>query len=131
MTTQLTEPTFRARAKRSQALAVARRRMAARRLRTRRLRQTITTFAVAAFIGPFATLYQQMAEGRDPGLSTTPAKISTALAPNEAAAASTGTAALKTRAQELAQRLAAARRAAAAKQAAAATATTSQTATAS
>ena len=45
--------------------------LAARRLRVQRIRRTVTTVAVAVFLALFATIYVQMAAGRDPALSST------------------------------------------------------------
>jgi hypothetical protein len=54
--------------------------LAARRLRVRRIRRTVTTVAVAVFLALFATIYIQMAAGRDPALSSSSATASTATA---------------------------------------------------
>jgi hypothetical protein len=45
--------------------------LAARRARIQRIRRTVTAAAVAVFIALFATIYIQMASGRDPALGTT------------------------------------------------------------
>ena len=52
--------------------------MQARRARVRRIRRTITAVAVTVFIAVFATIYIQMAAGKDPALgsSGTPAQVS-------------------------------------------------------
>ena len=71
---------------RTDALALGRERKAARKLRTRRLRRVVAVCAVAAFVGPFATIYEEMAAGRDPALATVD-KVSAALAPNTSATA--------------------------------------------
>jgi len=43
----------------------------ARRARVARIRRTVTAAAVAVFIALFATIYVQMAAGKDPALGTT------------------------------------------------------------
>jgi hypothetical protein len=43
----------------------------ARRARVARIRRTITAATVAVFIALFATIYIQMAAGKDPALGTT------------------------------------------------------------
>ena len=52
--------------------------MQARRARVRQIRRTVTAAAVAVFIALFATIYIQMAAGKDPALgsSTTTAQVS-------------------------------------------------------
>jgi hypothetical protein len=52
--------------------------MQARRARVRQIRRTVTAIAVTAFIALFATIYIQMAVGKDPALgsSTTSAQMS-------------------------------------------------------
>ena len=45
--------------------------MQARRARVRQIRRTVTAAAVAIFIALFATIYIQMASGKDPALGTT------------------------------------------------------------
>ena len=45
--------------------------LAARRARVARIRRTITAATVAVFIALFATIYIQMAAGKDPALGTT------------------------------------------------------------
>ena len=45
--------------------------LAARRARVQRIRRTVTAATVAIFIALFATIYVQMATGRDPALGTT------------------------------------------------------------
>jgi hypothetical protein len=51
----------------------------ARRARVRQIRRTVAAAAVAVFIALFATLYIQMAAGKDPalGASATTAQVST------------------------------------------------------
>jgi hypothetical protein len=51
----------------------------ARRARVARIRRTITAATVAVFLALFATIYIQMAAGKDPALgsSTTSAQVST------------------------------------------------------
>jgi hypothetical protein len=53
--------------------------LAARRARVARIRRTVTAAAVAVFIALFATIYIQMAAGKDPALSasTSTAQVST------------------------------------------------------
>jgi hypothetical protein len=53
--------------------------LAARRARVARIRRTVTAAAVAVFIALFATIYLQMAAGKDPALSgsTSTAQVST------------------------------------------------------
>jgi hypothetical protein len=50
--------------------------MQARRARVRQIRRTVTAIAVTVFIAVFATIYIQMAAGKDPALgsSTTSAQ---------------------------------------------------------
>jgi hypothetical protein len=52
--------------------------MQARRARVRQIRRTVTAVAVTVFIALFATIYIQMAAGKDPALgsSTTTAQVS-------------------------------------------------------
>jgi hypothetical protein len=52
--------------------------MQARRARVRQIRRTVTAIAVTVFIALFATIYIQMAAGKDPALgsSTTTAQVS-------------------------------------------------------
>ena len=52
--------------------------MQARRARVRQIRNTVTAAAVAVFIALFATIYIQMAVGKDPALgsSTSTAQVS-------------------------------------------------------
>jgi hypothetical protein len=52
--------------------------MQARRARVRQIRRTVTAVAVTVFIALFATIYIQMAAGKDPtlGSSTTTAQVS-------------------------------------------------------
>ncbi len=45
--------------------------LAARRARVARIRSTVTAVAVAVFLALFATIYIQMAAGKDPALGTT------------------------------------------------------------
>src|SRR5437764_13928426 len=78
MTTQLLDRTTRRRPTRDDALALGARRKAARRRRTIRLRKSVIAIAVAAFVGPFLTIYQQMGAGQDPTLGSK-AKVATAL----------------------------------------------------
>jgi hypothetical protein len=47
--------------------------MQARRARVRQIRRTVTAAAVAVFIALFATLYIQMAAGKDPALGASAA----------------------------------------------------------
>jgi hypothetical protein len=64
---------------REEALAIAAERKAARGARTSRIRKLVATLAVAAFIGPFAVIYENVAAGKDPALAaqTTVARAST------------------------------------------------------
>jgi hypothetical protein len=64
---------------REEALAIASERKAARRCRTSRIRKLVAALAVAAFIGPFAVIYNHMAAGKDPALAaqSTVARVST------------------------------------------------------
>ena len=52
--------------------------MQARRARVRQIRRTVTAIAVTVFIALFATIYIQMAAGKDPALgsSGTTAQVS-------------------------------------------------------
>jgi hypothetical protein len=52
--------------------------MQARRARVRQIRRTVTAVAVTVFIALFATIYIQMAAGKDPALgsSTRTAQVS-------------------------------------------------------
>jgi hypothetical protein len=54
--------------------------LAARRARVARIRNVVTAVAVAVFLALFATIYIQMAAGKDPALGTTTstAQVSTA-----------------------------------------------------
>ena len=45
--------------------------LAARRARVARIRRTVTAATVAVFLALFATIYIQMAAGKDPALGTT------------------------------------------------------------
>jgi hypothetical protein len=45
--------------------------LAARRARLARIRRTVAAATVAVFIALFATIYIQMAAGKDPALGTT------------------------------------------------------------
>ena len=56
----------------------------ARRARVARIRRTITAATVAVFIALFATIYIQMAAGKDPALGTsaTTAQVSTTSTPS-------------------------------------------------
>jgi hypothetical protein len=68
---------------REEALAIASERKARRRARTSRIRKLVATLAVAAFIGPFAVIYDNVAAGRDPALAAqtaTVARASTSIA---------------------------------------------------
>jgi hypothetical protein len=47
--------------------------MQARRARVRQIRRTVTAAAVAVFIALFATIYIQMAAGKDPALASSTA----------------------------------------------------------
>ena len=53
--------------------------LAARRARVARIRNTVTAVAVTVFLALFATIYIQMAAGKDPALGTsvTTAQVST------------------------------------------------------
>jgi hypothetical protein len=62
---------------REEALAVASKRKAARRLRTARIRKAVAILAVAAFLGPFAVIYGQVAAGEDPALSASTSQSAT------------------------------------------------------
>src|SRR3954471_5030823 len=53
---------------REEELALAEDRKVARRLRTSRIRRLVATVAAAAFIGPFALIYGNVAAGKDPAL---------------------------------------------------------------
>jgi hypothetical protein len=76
---------------REEALAIASERKAARRVRTSRIRKLVATLAVAAFIGPFAVIYNNIAAGKDPALTSqaTVARISTAPTGTTTSSAST------------------------------------------
>jgi hypothetical protein len=56
----------------------------ARRARVRQIRRTVTAIAVTVFIALFATIYIQMAAGKDPALgsSTTTAQVSETSTPS-------------------------------------------------
>jgi len=58
--------------------------MQARRARVRQIRRTVTAVAVTVFIALFATIYIQMAAGKDPALgsSTTSAQVSATSPPS-------------------------------------------------
>ena len=45
----------------------------ARRARVRQIRRTVTAVTIAVFLALFATIYVQMAAGKDPALSTSTA----------------------------------------------------------
>ena len=64
--------------------------MQARRARVRQIRRTVTAAAVAVFIAVFATIYIQMAVGKDPALgsSGTTAQVSTPSATSTASSSS-------------------------------------------
>ena len=49
--------------------------MQARRARVRQIRRTVTAAAVAVFIAVFATIYIQMAAGKDPALGTSTSTV--------------------------------------------------------
>ena len=131
MSTQVAEAQIpvrpRPRPRSPEAVALGRQVKAARRRRTNRLRKGVVAIAAAAFLGPFAVIYTQVAAGRDPAL-VADEKVSSALSPNLAysSAAAAKSASVRAGALEDAQRLAAERRAAA-RAAAAATATTTTT----
>lgn len=55
---------------REEALAIAADHEAARHRRTSRIRKLVATLAVAAFIGPFAVIYNNVSAGKDPALPT-------------------------------------------------------------
>jgi hypothetical protein len=58
--------------------------MQARRARVRQIRRTVTAVAVTVFIAVFATIYIQMAVGKDPALgsSTNTAQVSQTSTPS-------------------------------------------------
>jgi hypothetical protein len=58
--------------------------MQARQARVRQIRRTVTAAAVAVFIALFATIYIQMAAGKDPvlGASTSTAQVSATSTPS-------------------------------------------------
>jgi hypothetical protein len=59
--------------------------MQARRARVRQIRRTVTAAAVAVFIALFATIYIQMAAGKDPALGSsteTAAQVSATSTPS-------------------------------------------------
>jgi hypothetical protein len=58
--------------------------MQARRARVRQIRRTVTAVAVTVFIALFATIYIQMAVGKDPALgsSTATAQVSPTSTPS-------------------------------------------------
>jgi hypothetical protein len=58
--------------------------MQARRARVRRIRRTVTAVAVTVFIALFATIYIQMAAGKDPALgsSTSTAQVGATSTPS-------------------------------------------------
>ena len=58
--------------------------MQARRARVRQIRRTVTAAAVVVFIALFATIYIQMAVGKDPALgsSTNTAQVSQTSTPS-------------------------------------------------
>ena len=60
--------------------------MQARRARVRQIRRTVTAIAVTVFIALFATIYIQMAAGKDPALgsSTTTAQVRETSTPSAA-----------------------------------------------
>jgi hypothetical protein len=65
--------------------------MQARRARVRQIRRTVTAAAAAVFIALFATIYIQMAAGKDPALgsSTTTAQVSATSTPSSSSSSST------------------------------------------
>lgn len=63
---------------REEALAVAAQRKAARQHRTGRIRKTVAGIAVAAFVGPFAVIYANVASGKDPALANNVTAVATA-----------------------------------------------------
>lgn len=63
---------------REEALALAARRKAARHRRTSRIRKAVVTVAVAAFIGPFAVIYGNVASGKDPAPANTVTAVASA-----------------------------------------------------
>jgi hypothetical protein len=63
---------------REEALAIASERKAARRARTSRIRKLVATLTVAAFIGPFAVIYNNVAAGKDPALAAQTATVARA-----------------------------------------------------
>ena len=65
--------------------------MQARRARVRQIRRTVTAAAVAVFIALFATIYIQMAAGKDPALGTsaTTAQVSATSTPSSSDSSST------------------------------------------
>jgi peptidoglycan/LPS O-acetylase OafA/YrhL len=73
-----TAASHRSRPTREQGLAIAARRKAARRRRTARIRRSVAVLAVAAFVGPFAVIYTQLADGHDPALAANNAVAATA-----------------------------------------------------
>jgi len=58
--------------------------LAARRARVARIRNAVTAVAVTVFLALFATIYIQMAAGKDPALGTTvtTAQVSTTSSPS-------------------------------------------------
>jgi hypothetical protein len=68
--------------------------MQARRARVRQIRRTVTAVAVAVFIALFATIYIQMAAGKDPALgssTTRTAQVSATSTPSADDSSSTMT----------------------------------------
>ena len=61
---------------REEALAIASGRKAARRARTSRIRKLVATLAVAAFIGRFAVIYDNVAAGKHPAVAAQTATVS-------------------------------------------------------
>jgi hypothetical protein len=129
MATPLADPSIPTRPKptREEGLALAARRKAARGRRTGRIRRAIAVIGVAAFIGPFAVIYTQLAEGRDPALANTQAVAAVvSTSTTTAASSSTASAAKAAAAKAAAAKKAASATKAAARKAAPAAVTTQQ-----
>ena len=74
--------------------------LAARRARVARIRRTITAAAVAVFIALFATIYIQLAAGKDPALGTrATASVTTGSSSDKAARSSDDSSEVMTTAQ--------------------------------
>ena len=73
----------------------------ARRARVRQIRRTVTAVAVTVFIALFATIYIQMAAGKDPALgsSTATAQVSRTSTPTESTSSSDDSSGTMTTAQ--------------------------------